>query len=222
MEVVLDSSPLIDKDKVWIKSFARRSGLNPSVDKALEKYSIHNDKESIAKIIASQKNIQVEIGFGRGENILHHALNKPDVLFIGCEPYLKGVSNLLISIEKYDIKNILVWVEDARDLVVNFPDNSIEKFFILFPDPWPKRNHNKRRLINVEFLTLLSKKMLKTGSVLIATDHQSYAEWIALHINQCDFLTCTNDDFIDHLFTKYHKKALKAQRKIHYFKIGAL
>ena len=206
----------------WIRSFARRSGLKPNADKLMEKYSIHGDQESIAKIVASQKKIQVEIGFGWGENILHHALSKPDVLFIGCEPYLKGVSDLLINVEKHDVKNLLVWTEDARNLVVNFPDNSIEKFFILFPDPWPKRSHNKRRLVNAELLTLLSKKMLKTANILIATDHQDYAEWIALHIKQCGFLTYTNDDFIDHPVTRYHKKALRVQRKIHYFNISIL
>lgn len=92
--------------------------------------------------------------------MLYQVLNEPDLLFIGCEPYLKGVSRLLTNIEIQNIKNILMWTEDARELIANFPDNSVERFFILFPDPWPKRSHNKRRLINTEFLNLLAKKYL--------------------------------------------------------------
>ncbi|WP_341808667.1 tRNA (guanosine(46)-N7)-methyltransferase TrmB [Wolbachia endosymbiont (group E) of Neria commutata] len=204
----------------WIRSFSRRSRLKPEVDETLKQYSIQNNKESIENVVNSQKRIWVEIGFGSGENMLYQALNESDLLFIGCEPYLKGVSKLLSNIEKHNIKNILIWTEDARELIENFPDNSVERFFILFPDPWPKRSHNKRRLINTEFLNLLAKKMLMTGEILIATDHPDYAEWIALHIKQCNFLSYRETDFSNCPFTKYHKKALKYQRKVRFFKIS--
>jgi len=188
----------------------------------LEKYSIKNSKESIKKIVDLQKRIRVEIGFGNGENMLHQAFNESDLLFIGCEPYLKGVSSLLKSIEAHSIKNILIWTEDARELIVNFPDHSVEKFFILFPDPWPKRSHNKRRLINTEFLNLLAKKILVTGEIFIATDHQDYAEWIELHIKQCNSLTYKEGSFPNYTLTKYHRKALEYQRKIKFFKVSVM
>lgn len=210
------------ENKKWIKSFSRRSKLKPSVDKILEQYSIHNSKESIEKIISSQKRVWVEIGFGSGENMVYQAKNETDLLLIGCEPYLRGVSNLLVNIEKYSITNILLWTEDARKLIINFPDNSIERFFILFPDPWPKRGHNKRRLVNTEFLNLLAKKMLKTGDISIATDHQDYAEWIVSHVKQCNRLIYRETDFSNHPITKYHKKALQCQSEVRFFKISFL
>ncbi|MDR2831894.1 MAG: tRNA (guanosine(46)-N7)-methyltransferase TrmB [Rickettsiales bacterium] len=213
---------MLFKDSKWVRSFSRRSRLKPDVDETLEKYSIQNSKKSIEEIINSQKRIWVEIGFGSGENMLHQALNETNLLFIGCEPYLKGVSNLLANIEAHNIKNILIWTEDARELIANFPDNSVERFFILFPDPWPKRGHNKRRLINTEFLNLLAKKMLSTGEIFIVTDHQDYAEWITLHIKQCNSLTYRENDFISCTFTKYHRKALKDQRKVRSFKVSVI
>lgn len=213
---------MLFKNSKWIRSFSRRSRLKSDVDEILEKYSIQNSKESIEKIVNSQKRIWVEIGFGNGENMLHQMLNETDLLFIGCEPYLKGVSRLLINIEAYNIKNILIWTEDARELIANFPDNSVERFFILFPDPWPKRSHNKRRLINTEFLNLLAKKILITGEIFIATDHQDYAEWIASHIKQCNSLIYREDDFTSYTLTKYHKRALKDQRKVRFFKVSVI
>lgn len=182
--------------------------------------SLKNNKESIEKIVNSHNRIQIEVGFGRGENILYQALNEPDVLFIGCEPYLRGVYSLLVNIEKYNIKNILIWIEDARELIANFPDKSIENFFILFPDPWPKRRHHKRRLINKEFLNLLAKKMIDTGGIFIATDHQCYSEWIMLHVKECSFLIYTENDYCNLPITKYHQRALKLQHKIRFFKLS--
>ncbi len=214
----LCKSVLFENNK-WIRSFSRKSRLKSDI---LEKYSIQNSRESIKKIVSSQKRIWIEIGFGNGENMLHQVFNETDLLFIGCEPYLKGVSCLLKNIEAHSIKNILIWTEDARELIANFPDNSVEKFFILFPDPWPKRSHNKRRLINTEFLNLLAKKILVTGEIFIATDHQDYAEWIELHIKQCNSLTYKEDSFANYTLTKYHRKALEYQRKIKFFKVSVI
>ncbi|MDN5248235.1 MAG: tRNA (guanosine(46)-N7)-methyltransferase TrmB [Wolbachia endosymbiont of Tyrophagus putrescentiae] len=206
----------------WIKSFSRRSRLKPVINEVLDKYSIQNSKEYIEKVVDSQKRIWLEIGFGSGENMLYQAQNETDVLLIGCEPYLKGVSKLLTNIENNNIENILIWIDDARKLIINFPDNSIERFFILFPDPWPKRSHNKRRLINAEFLALLAEKMLNSGNITIATDHQDYAEWIISHIKQCHHLTYKEENFVNFPVTKYYKKALNCQHKVKFFKVSKL
>ncbi|MBV0899895.1 MAG: tRNA (guanosine(46)-N7)-methyltransferase TrmB [Wolbachia endosymbiont of Fragariocoptes setiger] len=206
----------LDKDlhKKWIKSFSRRSKLSPDVKKVLNKYLIdENQIENISKI---RKQIWVEVGFGSGENIFHQAQNHTDILLIGCELYLKGVTKLLINIEEHDVRNILIWIEDARWLINNFQDNSIERFFIFFPDPWPKRNHHKRRLINYDFLSLLAKKMTK--DILIATDHQNYAEWIKTHLQGCHFLSYKEDDFSHFPTTKYHQKAIDQGHKIRFFR----
>lgn len=96
---------MLSRNNKWIRSFSRRSRLKLNV---LEKYSIQNSKESIKRIVSLQKRIWLEIGFGNGENMLHQVFNEPDLLFIGCEPYLKGVSSLLKSIEAHSIKNILI------------------------------------------------------------------------------------------------------------------
>ena len=93
------------------------------------------------------KEIWLEIGFGGGEHIAHQAKNNPDVGFIGCEPFVNGVAMLLGKIEREDISNIRIYPGDVRDLFDVLPENSINKAFLLYPDPWPKKRHHRRRFV---------------------------------------------------------------------------
>lgn len=124
------------------------------------------------------KEVIFEVGFGSGENLVHQAKKYPDALCIGCEPFINGVVSLLGKINKEDLSNICIFDDDARLLLQALPDNCISKAFILFPDPWPKKRHHKRRVVSMENLLLIHQKMQKNGMLTIATDHPGYLEWI--------------------------------------------
>lgn len=164
------------------------------------------------------ENVLFEIGFGGGENLVHQAKIHPDYLCIGCEPFINGVSSLLTKIKVENITNIRIFNDDAKILLEALPDNSINKAFILFPDPWPKKRHHRRRFINLENLLLIRRKMKKDGVLTIATDHPGYFEWIVEITKQPEFLqnfTITHTPDLPRPseeeipITRYEKKALE-------------
>jgi len=122
--------------------------------------------------------VALEIGFGGGEHLLVQAQYNPDTLFIGCEPFINGVAKCLAGIDADNIQNIRLFTHDARELVQAMPAQSVDSIFILFPDPWPKLRHNKRRLVNAETLEMLARIHKPGGRLLIATDHEDYSVWI--------------------------------------------
>ena len=120
----------------------------------------------------------LEIGFGIGDHLALQARENPDVLMVGCEPFVNGVANLLEIIEQESLSNVHIYPGNALDFLRVVPDHSLERIFLLFPDPWPKKAHNKRRFVQTEILTLLAQKLTPKGKLLIATDHEDYFEWI--------------------------------------------
>ena len=122
--------------------------------------------------------LALEIGFGGGEHLLAQAAHNPDTLFIGCEPYINGVAKCLVGIDEQKLKNIRLFTRDARELIEALPDACLDSVFILFPDPWPKVRHNKRRLVNAETLSMLARTHKKGGRLLLATDHVDYSVWM--------------------------------------------
>lgn len=120
----------------------------------------------------------LEIGFGGGEHLAALANDNPEVCFIGCDPFINGVASLLKAIDSFELTNIRIANADARNVLLWLPDSSLERIYILFPDPWPKQRHKKRRLIQMETVAQLAR-VLKSGSqLIIATDHVDYLEWI--------------------------------------------
>ena len=118
----------------------------------------------------------LEIGFGGGEHLAEQAARRPDVLFLAAEPFLNGVASALRHIDERGLENVRIHAGDARELLTALPDASLDRAFILFPDPWPKTRHHKRRLIQPKFVALLVSR-LKPGAYLhCATDWQNYAE----------------------------------------------
>ena len=105
------------------------------------------------------KEIWLEIGFGGGEHLAHQAKNNPDVGFIGCEPFVNGVAMLLGKIEREKIANIRIYPGDVRDLFDVLPEKSIAKAFLLYPDPWPKKRHHRRRFVTPDHLWPLARVM---------------------------------------------------------------
>ena len=131
----------------------------------------------------------LEVGFGKGEHLAAHAVAHPDIAMIGSEPFLNGVSGLVDLVDQHDLKNVRIFRDDARLLMDSLADQSLGRAFILFPDPWPKARHHKRRIVSAGNIAVLSR-ILKDGAELrIATDHMEYCRWIMAHMLQ-------NPDFI--------------------------
>jgi tRNA (guanine-N(7)-)-methyltransferase len=153
--------------------------------------------------------ISFEIGFGNGEHIFTRAHEKPNELFIGCEPYTTGVATLLSKLDKNPAPNLRFFTGDARILLSAIPDKYLQRLYVLFPDPWPKIRQKKRRIINQESLTLFSQKLAQEGLLIIETDHEEYATWIEEHLNLSPFLRFVKDEEDLRIDTKYKRKAAK-------------
>ena len=121
--------------------------------------------------------VWLEIGFGAGEHLARQAENNPGIGLIGAEPFVAGMAKLLSKIELAKLSNIRLYTEDARDILAALPDASLARVFILFPDPWPKTRHHKRRFIQMEMLDELARVMRPGAELLFATDDQSYLVW---------------------------------------------
>ncbi|NBX53034.1 MAG: tRNA (guanosine(46)-N7)-methyltransferase TrmB [Proteobacteria bacterium] len=163
----------------------------------------------------SQKINHLEIGFGFGDFIFNKANQNPTINFYGCEPHLNGVVHLLGMLEKKFLPNLKIINNDLRLIIDKIPDNFFEKIYILFPDPWPKSKHFKRRLINTDFLdNSLARILTPNGKIIIATDHDSYKTWILSNIlssKKFNWLANSKNSWQnfpnDWIETKYQKKA---------------
>ncbi len=162
----------------------------------------------------------LEIGFGFGDFLFAKAKQNPNTFFIGSEPHLNGIVNLLSKLEAEPLQNLRIFSSDIR----LFFQNSAVKFdeiLILFPDPWPKSKHFKRRLITTEFLDNVLSPHAKNGAKLtIASDHDSYKTWILAQILQSKKFTWLANSKADWqnfpddwVVTKYQKKASLEGRK---------
>ena len=161
----------------------------------------------------------LEIGFGKGEHLIEQAKANPDVGFIGCEPFLNGVSGLIDHIDREGVTNIRFFMDDARLLMDALPDHSISRAFILFPDPWRKKRHYKRRVVSPGNLNVLSRILKGNSQLRIGTDHHDYCRWILARLMENeDFIwqADTPDDWHtrpdDWPATRYELKALEAGR----------
>lgn len=205
-----------------IKSRKLSDHKNSLIEDLLPKYAI----QSIPAANSPKKKI-LEIGFGFGDFTFEKTKNNPESLIFASEPHINGVVNLLAKLEKEPMENIKISSCDIRILLKDFLDNFFDEVYILFPDPWPKSKHFKRRLINVEFLDkILSPKMKKDSNLIIATDHDSYKTWILAEILRCkSFLwnAESKKDWqifpADWVITKYQKKAANCGRTSVIFKL---
>jgi len=167
----------------------------------------------------------LEIGFGGGEHLAHIAGLYPNVPMIGCEPYLNGISGLLKHIEERDTKNIRIYNDDVRELLSAFPDACLARAYILYPDPWPKARHHKRRLIQKPLLDMLARVMKPGAELRIATDWDDYATWILeqllphpAFIWQADKATDWNQPWEEWIPRRYEQKARREGRTTSYMR----
>ena len=130
---------------------------------------------------ASRKEIWLEVGFGAGEHLVWQAEHHPDVGLLGCEPFINGVAKCLAHIERTGVSNIRLFTDDARLVMAALPDRSLSRAFILFPDPWPKTRHHKRRFVERTNLDVLARLMKPGAELRLATDDPSYLPWMVEH-----------------------------------------
>lgn len=131
-----------------------------------------------ALFAAPMKDVWLEIGFGGGEHLAAQAAAHPGVGFVGCEPFVNGVARLIARIDDAGLANIRIHPDDARPLIAALPDACVGRVFILFPDPWPKARHHKRRLVTTALLDALARVTADGAELRLATDHGGYARWM--------------------------------------------
>jgi tRNA (guanine-N7-)-methyltransferase len=127
---------------------------------------------------AAGPEVWLEIGFGAGEHLLAQAARHTDINFIGCEVFENGIAKMLARLERQQLNNIRVFNADARLLIEAMPVASVDRVFILFPDPWPKRRHAKRRIISRETLDTLAAIMKNGAEIRLATDDRDHLCWV--------------------------------------------
>ena len=157
----------------------------------------------------------LEIGFGGGEHMASQAARAPDVLIVGCEPFLNGVASAVRHVAEQELKNVRIHDGDARELAARLPDASLDRVFILFPDPWPKARHHKRRIVQPEMVVELARVLKPGGQLRFATDVAGYADWALERIlasPDFDWPAQKADDWrvapSDHITTRYEEKRL--------------
>ncbi|WP_088623373.1 tRNA (guanosine(46)-N(7))-methyltransferase TrmB [Oceanicola sp. 22II-s10i] len=168
------------------------------------------------------RDVWLEIGFGGGEHVVHQAATNPQVGIIGCEPYINGVAMLLGKIRQAGVENLRVHPGDVRDLFDVVPDGSLSKAFLLYPDPWPKKRHHRRRFVTPEYLEPLARKLKPGAEFRVATDIPDYVRQTLEEVPGQGFTWLAEgprdwrEPWGDWLSTRYEQKALREGRVPHY------
>lgn len=209
-----------------VKTFVIRAGHFTNSEKAAyEKFHgefcVDYDKNLIdyEKIFGNKNPVTIEIGFGMGKATAIIAQNNPDKNYIGIEVHKPGVGKLLSEINEKNLKNLRIIEHDAMEVLTDqIPDNSVSAFHIFFADPWPKKRHHKRRLVQRPRTDLMAKKLVKGGYIYFVTDWLPYAEFALEELNATENLKNKFEGFAPHQEwrpeTRFEQKGLDANRVI--------
>lgn len=170
------------------------------------------------------RDVWLELGFGGGEHLAWQAQANPSIDMWGAEPFLNGVAKALHEVDDRGLSNVRLFQGDGRIILDGLPDESLSKLFVLFPDPWPKKRHNKRRLISSRFLDD-AYRVLKPGAAFrFASDIPDYVDWVMTRIarqGKFEWHPETHQDWRerpdDWPGTRYEAKAFREGRTCHYF-----
>jgi tRNA (guanine-N7-)-methyltransferase len=155
-----------------------RKGQKRLLAETLPHFSIAPNDLAEGRVFArTPREMWLEIGFGAGEHLVEQAKANPDVGVVGCEPFLNGIVAALAGLKREDISNVRLRHGDAQAVIDAVPDAFFSRVFVLYPDPWPKRRHNKRRLISESLIDALARVMRKGAELRFATDIDDYAGW---------------------------------------------
>jgi tRNA (guanine-N7-)-methyltransferase len=170
------------------------------------------------------REVWLEIGFGGGEHLLWQARHNPDVGIIACEPFIDGVVKVLDGARADDLNNIRIYTDDVRDVLPWLPSASVNRAFVLFPDPWPKKRHIKRRLVGTGLIGELARIMTPDAELRLATDIPDYARGMLLAVRQQKsfrWLARERKDWRirpnDWPPTRYEEKAIREGRSRYFF-----
>ena len=205
---------------------SRNRSLTKDQKSILDSYQKKVSLESFYELeqLDEYKYISLEIGFGTGDILLHNALNFPENLFVGIEYYKKGIAQLLLNIEKHNLKNIRLFYGDAFDYLKLAKTNYLNEILIMFPDPWPKRKHWKRRIINKDSVNEISRILKSNGKALFFTDNRGLAYWGLRHfiLNEdfnweIDMPSNCRNKISTYPISRYELKAFKNNINPYYF-----
>ncbi|MBO67122.1 MAG: tRNA (guanosine(46)-N7)-methyltransferase TrmB [Acidiferrobacteraceae bacterium] len=206
-----------------IRSYVRREGRMTTAQKrAFEtlwpKYGINNPRRlnQLEHVFGNLHSLTVEIGFGNGDNLINLASKNPETSYIGIDVYRPGAGRLMLELERLGLSNVRLLVEDAREILSeSFIHESCDNILIYFPDPWPKKRHQKRRLIGTSFLHEIALRLKPGGKLNVVTDCTNYAKSIVQLINlqpgldMCSNGSLTTDTGAERKRTKYESLGIK-------------
>ncbi len=162
----------------------------------------------------------LEIGFGAAEHLVWQAERNPHVGIIGCEPFRNGVAKLLVAVSERGLTNVRIHDDDARDLLPHLPSESFSRIFLLFPDPWPKKRHRKRRFVSPETVATFHRLLIPGGEFRFASDIPDYVDWTLCHVHRhggfhwpAEAPEDWRDRPADWPQTRYEAKAIAAGRR---------
>lgn len=223
------------KDKPLRRLWGRAQGRPLStyqsslVDGLLPMVKLPADPKQLKILIDVDRPVNLEIGFGGAEHLIHKAGSDREALYIGVEPFLNGVAKALVGIDKSNLENVRLHHGDVRDVLDRLPDDCLDNAYILFPDPWPKPRHFKRRLIQQELINGLHRVLKPGGHLYFASDITSYVDWALIRILRYrdphgrgfDWPAKNAKDWMqaypDWPGTRYEAKAFREGRTPHYF-----
>ena len=171
--------------------------------------------------------VQLEIGFGGGEHLLHRARTEPEVGFIGAEPFVNGMAKMLSLMGDDPPPNLRLYGEDAVELLDALPPSSLTRVDLLYPDPWPKRRHNKRRFVSDTNLARIARVLCENGEWRVASDIPSYVDWTLHHANRSGGFRWLaerpadwNEPWEGWIRTRYEAKAVREGRTPAYLRFA--
>ncbi|MCP5419070.1 MAG: tRNA (guanosine(46)-N7)-methyltransferase TrmB [Gammaproteobacteria bacterium] len=208
-----------------IRSFVRREGrLTDAQQRALDtlwtRYGVTAAASplDLDTLFARAAPRILEIGFGNGESLAVMAQVQPAADFLGIEVHRPGVGHLLLRADALGLNNLRVMCADAAETVPRLPDAGFARIQVFFPDPWPKKRHHKRRLVQPAFVALLARKLETGGYLHLATDWEDYAEHMLAVLGACGHLRNTTRDFAPRPshrpFTKFEQRGQRLGHRI--------
>ena len=203
-----------------------RAGQAALVEDRLDGLSVPDEGPLDATtLFGAPRPLQLEIGFGAGEHLAAQAAAAPDTGFIGCEPFLNGVVGALAHIRDGGLENVRLHMGDALNVIERLPDASLERVYLLHPDPWRKARHAKRRMVNHGPLDAIAAKLKPGAEFRLGTDDPTYCRWAMMILSQrADLRWLANGprDFLDRPAdwpeTRYERKARRQGREVWYFR----
>jgi tRNA (guanine-N7-)-methyltransferase len=211
-----------------IRSFVRRAGrMTPSQQRALDELwpefgiEFSGSLLDFAAMFGRDAPVVLEIGFGNGDTLVQQAAEHPERSFVGIEVHEPGVGHCLLRAQDAGVTNLRLISHDAIEVLAEqIPADSLSRVNLYFPDPWPKKRHHKRRIVQPAFLALVAGRLQPGGSLHIATDWANYAEHIDEMVGSCGLFECTErrehdgDKALDRPRTKFERRGLKRGHRI--------